>query len=404
MQIACANSGRLRAGAANSFGVTVVLSIAFLLFLKPNVTHTLEFLGLPAPFSPEVYSALLVGVSFACVGLRLWWKRIDIFVGLMLAVVAWVGIVTVKNGGDTGVVFTDWLPLLAIVCLVSALGQSYRRSLLNAMFFACVFYLILNLVGILREGDIGIGSQTHLFYAIKTATFRIAIPALVCSLLLDNLDGRRVSLPTISVYLLCLFEVIVGYAATSLVTLLLLGLLVMLGFSTKIRKCLNAFTFVLADLGVFLGIVVLRFQNALGWLIQDVLGKSLTLSGRVYVWDEVFRLLSNSHLLWGYGGSYLWDTIYTNGIWYKHAHNDILNILMVGGLVLAVLAVALLALAAFRLFLSRSQFPSFVLSCGLGCFLLEGLFEITPYPGFFFVLALGYYYQGVVSGHSEHEA
>ena len=366
-----------------SFSVLVGLSLVFLLFLKPTVGHTLEFLGLPCLFSPDTYYALLAAVAFACVGGCLWRRSVDAFSGLMMVAVAWIAVATLKNGGETVRLFTDWLPLL---------DRDYRRELLSAMFFACVFYLILNLVGIFQSGDIGFKSQVYLFFEVKTATFRIAIPAIICSLLLDHLDGKKLSVSTVTVYGLCLFEMTAGFAATSLATLLLLGVFVAVGQCTPVRKVLNAATFLGADLLAFLAVVVLRVQNHLGWLIEGVLGKTMTLSGRIPIWDVVFQLLSNGHFFWGYGASYIWNAIVVGSSPYMHAHNDVLNIFMTGGLVLAVIALAMFLLVARRLYRTRSLMPSFVLSCGLGCFLLEGLFEITSCIGFFFVLAMAYYW------------
>lgn len=375
-----------------SFGVLVGLSLVFLLFLKPTVGHTLEFLGLPCLFSPDTYYALLAAVAFVCVGGCLWRRSVDAFSGLMMIAVAWIAVATLKNGGETVRLFTDWLPLLATVCLVSTLHRDYQRELLSAMFFACVFYLILNLVGIFQSGDIGFKSQVYLFFEVKTATFRIAIPAIICSLLLDHLDGKKLSVSTVTVYGLCLFEMTAGFAATSLATLLLLGVFVAVGQCTPVRKVLNAATFLGADLLAFVAVVVLRVQNHLGWLIEGVLGKTMSLSGRIPIWDVVFQLLSNGHFFWGYGASYIWNAIEVWGTPYMHAHNDVLNIFMTGGLVLALVALAMFLLVVRHLYRTRSLVPSFILSCGLGCFLLEGLFEITSCIGFFFVLAMAYYW------------
>lgn len=379
--------------------MTVGLSLLLLLFLKPMLGYTLEFLGLPCLFSPDTYYALFVGASFACIGLCLWRKGIDLFTGLMMIAVAWIAVATFKNAGETVRLFTDWLPLLATVCLVSALHSDYKRELLNAMFFACVFYLILNLVGIFQSGDIGFKSQVYLFFEIKTATFRIAIPAIICSLLLDHLDGKKLSVSTVAVYGLCLFEMTTGFAVTSLVTVLLLGLIVAIGQCAPVRKVLNAATFFGADLLAFLAVVILRVQDHLGWFIEGVLGKTMTLSGRIPIWDVVFQLLSNGHFFWGYGASYVWNAIVVGNSPYMHAHNDILNIFMAGGLVLAVIALAMFLLVIGRLYQTRSLMSSFILSCGLGCFLLEGLFEITSCVGFFFILAMAYYWFSDIKNH-----
>lgn len=109
----------------------------------------------------------------------------------------------------------------------------------------------------------------YLFFEVKTAALRIAIPAIICSLLLDHLDGKKLSMSTVTVYGLCLFEMTAGFAATSLAALLL-GVFVAIGQCAPVRKALNAATFLGADLLAFLAVVVLRVQNHLGWLIEGV--------------------------------------------------------------------------------------------------------------------------------------
>lgn len=93
----------------------------------------------------------------------------------------------------------------------------------------------------------------------------------------------------------------------------------------------------------------------------------MTLSGRIPIWDVVFQLLSNGHFFWGYGASYIWNAIVVEGRPYMHAHNEVLSIFMTGGgLVLAVIALAMFLLVVRRLYRTRSLMPSFILSCGLG--------------------------------------
>jgi O-antigen ligase len=87
-------------------------------------------------------------------------------------------------------------------------------------------------------------------------------------------------------------------------------------------------------------IVFARVQNLFSYFIVDVLHRDLTLTGRIYVWDEHIRLFLKRPVF-GYG---FIQTIFIpalNGFW--HPHNFILKMLTTGG-------ISLVAIFCFLLF------------------------------------------------------
>lgn len=142
----------------------------------------------------------------------------------------------------------------------------------------------------------------------------------------------------------------------------------------------------------FVGLVVLRVQNVFGFIIEPILHRTVTLTGRTDLWDAAFSHLSNLHLLYGYGTGYMWNTLLLNGTPEKHAHNDALHLLMLGGVgALVALALAVL-LSVRRLYIERCDAVAIGLSIGLSGFFLVSIVEVAACPGFFFLLAVSYYY------------
>ena len=396
MRVGCSLKMKEKAGdegarnvrAYSNTGVSIFSFFSFFFLLKPDVNRGLALFGLDDPVPVAAWKIALVLVSCTCVALYLLSRRPDMLFLATGACVAWVTVVTLASGGGFGRILEDWLPLLAVVSLVGAFARSNWLELVRAMFAASMLYLILNLVGIVLSGQIGFQAQVFLFFGIRTATFKVAIPAIACAFLLDAARGRRVSVLSVSTCLISLVEVYVGYCATTLVVIILFIVLRVACEFVKARELLNIFTYAATDIVVFFGVVVLRIQSFFSWFIEGILRRSVTLSGRTGVWDAVFALLTDWHLAVGYGASYMWSSVNVNGMTYMHAHNDILNILMTGGIVLVVLVVLVFLSAALQLYRNRESVLSSILAAALFCFMVIGLFEVTDCVGSFFLLAV----------------
>lgn len=387
---ACIRGRRLRGGALDARVLTVFFFLVFVFLLRPDVNRSLAFFGIGDLVPDRLWGIALLAISTACIALHFARCRINAFFSLLSVSFMWIAASTAINGGTFDLLWSDWLPLWATVAFVGVFSRSHWFELVRAMYAACMLYLLLNLVSIFLNGNVDFQSQLFLFFSIRTATFKIAVPAIVCSFLLDAERGKWISVASASACSISLFETYVGYCATTTIAVLLLIILRILCGSSLMRTKLNIFTYASTDVLGFLGVVVLRVQNAFGWFIEGVLRRNVALSGRVGVWDAVFALLANGHLVIGYGVSYMWNTIFVNGTNYMHAHNDVLNMLMTGGLILLSLVLAFFVLAALRLYRSRGSIYAALLASGLFCFMVIGLFEVTNCVGSFFLLALSY--------------
>ena len=79
---------------------------------------------------------------------------------------------------------------------------------------------------------------------------------------------------------------------------------------------------------LFCGIVLFRLQYLFDYYITQVLEKDITLTGRTYVWEEVFQMIPQKPLL-GYGSSSLGHVVLGD----RHAHNTILQMILQFGFI-----------------------------------------------------------------------
>lgn len=373
--------------------IFLMLAICFLFFIKPMVNSAIGSLRMPWLPSDRISLACMVFFAIGVIvafGLR---RRIDVFCLCVVVLCGLILVSTVYNEGDVLIVVTDWLPCVATVMLVALNIEKRARSLVGAFFVACMFYLLMNLYCLLRSSYlIGFDSLPDLFFGYRNVTFRAAIPAFACSLVLDALGGKRGSIRTATVYVLCVFELAVAYSATAMCAFALMGMLwVVLRFDRK-GRILNAVTYAGGYCALFLGFVVMRVQNMLGFIIEPVLQRSVTFTGRTEIWDGAFQYISSgSHFLTGYGTGYMRSLLSAAGGIQKHAHNDLLHAFLLGGIGAALSLVAMVVLVVQNLYRGRASRLAASLSIGLAGFLLASLVEVSMCAGFCFILAFSFY-------------
>ena len=105
----------------------------------------------------------------------------------------------------------------------------------------------------------------------------------------------------------------------------------------------------------FFSIVIFRIQQAFSFIIKDVLHKNLTFTGRTYIWDKGLKFIKD-RLIIGYGKEA--SSIRTQKFHNKFAvncHNNILEELYQGGILLLIAYVYMLFVAFKRLFNYRKE-------------------------------------------------
>lgn len=390
-----------------SSALTVALTLIFFYLHRPILNQSLQLFKLPAvDIAADIIVVwAILAFSLACFFMK---GKPDAFAGLAVGLSLMIAIASLVNPGDGSVGMMlrwdnyygpaffawtiDWFPLLSTILLVNAFAKTHVWELIWSMLLACVLYLCLNFGFILvTKAPIEIHAVSNLFFGFKNTTGRIAIPAFACSLLIAKRYGMKwVPLP-VCVFIMSVFQFLIAYSATLVLAFAAMGIACISVIWSKPRKVLNALTYGIGYIVVFLSIVIAKVQNVLAPLLRALFNKGATLTGRTYIWDRVFEMLQGPQLLIGYGPAFYDHFIVLSDQAIRHAHNDILNILMLGGIIALICYLALYVLAIRKLFLARSSSYAAMLSIGLLGFLIVGLTEITACSGLFFILAASYY-------------
>lgn len=209
----------------------------------------------------------------------------------------------------------------------------------------------------------------------RNAFSRFYLAAIGCSALLDYYKGRRFSPPTAALFIVAFVQAIMMPSATSTVALAFFTVAFVAIHAQNLRKLFTAKYACIAYLVAFVALVILRLQGLLGFLVEDIFHKNITFTGRTPIWDTVIERLGAGpfHFVFGYYGTR--DSLVPSNPEIVSAHNGILEIAYQAGILGVIAGVSLFVIAAIRLYRSRSEYPSALVSIIIGAFLIVGLME-----------------------------
>ena len=375
--------------------------------------YVLMFALLLIPFYPPTgffnvlgldYSSVLLGLQIFAAIVTLFLgavrKRLDIFSGIALAIVAVMFLSTFLNEGfGRGWIyvqcFLDWMPLAVAVLIVGYARQRHMTDFLIALLVVTGFLSICNTVSILAFPDgfnFG-GREPFNFFGHKNSSIDIVLPSIVCSLLLDRRKGRRLSARSVMFAAIGCVQFLVSYSATSVIAILFFFILLAVCRLPRIAPLINGLSLLGGYAVTVVLLMVVKVQELLAPILVGVLGKTTTFTLRTFVWEGVLSMMTPEHLLLGYGASVRFS-LFFNDYLYNNAHNFFLHVLVSGGLIGVVLYCILILLAANKMVSSRVS--STIVLAAFGCLLVVGLMESLITITWPLVLALGYY--GVESG------
>lgn len=120
-------------------------------------------------------------------------------------------------------------------------------------------------------------------------------------------------------------------------------------------------------------LVFLRLQNYFSFIIENILGKSITFTGRTELWDLSYILIRNKPVF-GYGIYENSGLLFRNG-WYYYAHNAVLEVMLQGGFLALTAFLAVFLISAFPLYKYRFHYISGIISITIFSMLIMMLME-----------------------------
>lgn len=222
--------------------------------------------------------------------------------------------------------------ILSSVLLINIINlSSHKNKYYKYMGITFAIFIIINLVTLSTDifGYDSNGNVMH-FLGIDNQILINLIVFLIFIFYYDYLSFKKLSFISIISYFCTLLTVFITWSASALLGFFVFSLGVLL-FIFKI-KYNNKFFWLLLVLyiSIYFLIIIFRFQNYFSFIIEDILHKNLTFSGRIYIWDAAFNAISKKPIF-GYGETYI-PVVYALN-YHLGPHNQILQFLIQGGIV-----------------------------------------------------------------------
>lgn len=265
------------------------------------------------------------------------------------------------------------------LCILFALMLEKKPSVLLSTTKVLDILVYINLIVMLifPKGLYIITKEPHWLLGHKNILSRIMLSIVCLALIRAYYFFGKLKISTIILIVCSVLTLILAKSATALIGFSIFALFLFL-FHNKERglpKIFSLLTGMIISVAAFFAILIFNFQQYFSFVIENILGKDLTLTKRLAVWQMSLDKIFHKPII-GYG--YLTGSEYVEMFerdTYTHPHNYYLFILMTGGIVLAAILLLGYLYANKVLNSSMSTIFSKTIMFTLIAFLIMGLTE-----------------------------
>lgn len=218
------------------------------------------------------------------------------------------------------------ISIIAVTLLIDLFSNN-AWSMTGGLMLNMELLIYANLISVLMYYPAGMYDYSCYFLGYHNSFILYVLPAIAIALLYMRTTGAR-GRPVLLISAGCL-SVFITWSATSVCGLAVFGLVLLLG-RTKLRSWITFPRILTVTLAIDLFISVFRVMNRaawVAWIIESLLHKQVTLTGRTDLWDKFYRLFEKSPWV-GYGIAA--EVMKGTGL---TAHNQWFHFLLEGGII-----------------------------------------------------------------------
>ena len=312
-------------------------------------------------------------------------------------------IATVLNNADF---FIEYIKEFYKIIVVSVFFDLFLRKkenvnrILSVSLYVYFLLEIINLLSIIlypKGIDIGNIYKDNWFLGYKNVQIFYHLPCLVLAYINLQFDKKKYRFLFYANIIIITIVVFYTKSSNSMVAYFLLLTYLLINKIKKKKNIVNIKNSIIASLILWFYIVIVRVQDGIAWLVNRILHKSLTFTGRTFIWDKVIAAINKSYIL-GYGiqseeqiARKLGNQAFT------HAHNTILDITYKTGIIGLVSFGFLIYKVAHQLYLYKKnnivQFISFVFFIIFVMMIFESR---QTKVGLYVIMIISYYIKNII--------
>lgn len=253
-------------------------------------------------------------------------------------------------------------------CMITELAvkknsRLYFKTVLDIYILLSVINLLVIIFspeGIARDDYYG-----NVFYVIgiRNGLPPVLIPLLIYGFVYSSMKGKKLTGAAFFFTVVVSVTILITWSATGVAGWFLLIFYALVIYRRSIAGLFNSLNLSVVYAALFFGIIVFRLQSVFAFIIEDILHKNITFTGRTDIWDIAMILIKQSPFF-GYGVNEGHGLIFIRGQYY-YSHNGVLEVLLQGGVVSLIFYVLIFAIAAAALYKNRKYTVSQILAFGI---------------------------------------
>lgn len=375
----------------NFFHSKLLLIFMFLALIKPGCFSefsTLTWIGNILNYFRVIIFGICL-ITFFASKMRL--DKTIVFPILYYFIIIFVTII--NNGPYFNLVY-ELLTLMSWIILFKYHMKYNVENFMDSLEFVFFTFITINFITvILFPGGFYINSSgysNNYFLGYDNNFITYILPGLAVTIANSFRKKQKIDTKSIVLLIISLLTIYKVWSATSVFIITLLVIMMILCKNNKILKKIKLNKMIIFSIIIFFAIVIFRLQNVFSFLIEDILKKDLTFTGRTQIWNCYIELIIERPFL-GYGFMDFKENIALTGA--GHAHNLILNILFQGGIT-ALLFFSLFLIHAVNKLCKNSNKGAKLLSIIIFVYMIAYIFEVysaATLTLFCVILLLGIY-------------
>lgn len=322
---------------------------------------------------------------------------------LIIVLEVYLGLITLLRGGNISTWMNYALPNIAMAFLGDYGIKRNPKVVIKSVGIIGLTHLIINVA----LGNVSYNGMNWYWLGLRVriASYAFPIIAVQAIAFFYFKKNRRYKLSCLLALVttvgISIQFFLMEQVATALVSFgVLIIYFIIFNFTGWVTKTIALKAWIIEIL-INIGIVFFGIQSRFAWLIEGVLGKSLTFTGRTTIWNSAFQQgLKHFVIGSGIGTAQVFNN---NGVTYEH--NQLLNMFYSGGLVALVLFLTIVFICMKNVcHIEHSMFNKIMAAVILAC----SIEMVTEHPFenalFVVVLVIAYhssYIQKVLEGYND---
>lgn len=294
---------------------------------------------------------------------------------------------------------------IATFCMLLELSlQQGPEVTMDMLFYPLTVLILANFVLMcIYPGGIcngGTYNYSYNFMGIDNLLAPVLIPYMFMVALRSTMRHGALDWVAYAMITVCGISIMLVWAATGMMGLAVALVFLLFIYQCRFQTIFNGLTSMLAGFGLFFGVVLFRLQNLFAFLIEGVLHKGLSFTGRTEIWDEAVRMFLKQPWL-GYGYAQYGKIYRLRKGKYYHGHNIFLEVAVEGGVLALGCFLMMLASTANQLMCYRKHPYACLISAGIMAVAVMTTME--PYHDsngllIYGLLILGYHVGTLING------